>query len=913
MEYMSAQEAAEKWGITKRRVQILCASNRIEDAVRVGNMWILPSTAKKPADGRIKKRKSQDGKSYKNPIRLARNKIKSITAYAIQKMLLAGFSHDEAKISLVSLFASELLAFYIDKTKSGTSVGEAEYSIEKITGYHIKENSFNDQIRVSIKDFINDYTFCCDDALSWCYQYANKIQMDALYSSTQFFTEKYMITSIVDSIDISSYKKIFDPACGGGNFLLYCLDILSEDERKSSDKKEKSKSRLQNILSRIYGYEIDRMLALVASINLRLKCLSLLCNDGKTVSIEDFESFIPNIFYPINNTVSGALDVLKSVQLLAKVGTKDNFKSQKVFSDIDVIVTNPPFQTIKGMPEDLKSYLKKEYPKSKCDMCNAFIELSYSLLNNDGVAGLVTQNSWMYLDSFIDLRKELLSNCTIDKIWEIGSNAFYDLSGEKSNVALLIYKKNTPDSETKVQLTSLKTMELSTKESLLSAQKDDSKYTQTILQRNIYENEGARFDMISSDGLRRILLTHDRYEKFAVPMQGTSTGNAKKLIDFFWKHINDKNWVLVSKGGGYSRWCGLNHYCVKWGKEGEYIKQTKGSVIRNASYFDQTQMVFSDTGTSGLNVRKLVPKQIFVASGPGIQIKTGKTNSHLSLLNSRFAAYYIRLLSPKLTIAAGYIAKIPVCYEILDSSLMEEYGKCCIKLKKHRLSKRPFNIEFTPISVPSNCSIEEMARHWFVEDIEDEWLQLQYESKIDDYIFSVMGLKEEDIQVIDEFIGSKRVFASISSEVIDCHELESIMEKYIDHNCNISRTKVEKRSLGCDGILEFLSQKTNMSCEQIYTFFMEKNFYPSCLKEKYENLYLHAAIVSALGYPYKSVSLSMNDMIQRMGLENDTEIEKVKKWVISNFNYIHSQALMKSPVFEYDPVRDTIIYTLKEE
>lgn len=44
------------------------------------------------------------------------------------------------------------------------------------------------------------------------------------YSNTQFFTEKYMITTIVDAMDITSRKKLLDPACGGGNFLLYSVD-----------------------------------------------------------------------------------------------------------------------------------------------------------------------------------------------------------------------------------------------------------------------------------------------------------------------------------------------------------------------------------------------------------------------------------------------------------------------------------------------------------------------------------------------------------------------------------------------------------------------------------------------------------------------------------------------------------------
>lgn len=52
MEFMSAREAADKWGISQRRVAILCAENRIENATMVGNMWIIPATAEKPLDAR---------------------------------------------------------------------------------------------------------------------------------------------------------------------------------------------------------------------------------------------------------------------------------------------------------------------------------------------------------------------------------------------------------------------------------------------------------------------------------------------------------------------------------------------------------------------------------------------------------------------------------------------------------------------------------------------------------------------------------------------------------------------------------------------------------------------------------------------------------------------------------------------
>lgn len=52
LSYMSAKEAAEKWNISQRRVSVLCSENRINGAMMVGNMWIIPSNAEKPIDKR---------------------------------------------------------------------------------------------------------------------------------------------------------------------------------------------------------------------------------------------------------------------------------------------------------------------------------------------------------------------------------------------------------------------------------------------------------------------------------------------------------------------------------------------------------------------------------------------------------------------------------------------------------------------------------------------------------------------------------------------------------------------------------------------------------------------------------------------------------------------------------------------
>ncbi len=54
-EYMTAQETAELWGISVRRVQRLCKENRIEGVLNINRVWLIPKGTAKPADARKRK------------------------------------------------------------------------------------------------------------------------------------------------------------------------------------------------------------------------------------------------------------------------------------------------------------------------------------------------------------------------------------------------------------------------------------------------------------------------------------------------------------------------------------------------------------------------------------------------------------------------------------------------------------------------------------------------------------------------------------------------------------------------------------------------------------------------------------------------------------------------------------------
>jgi len=56
--FMTVKQAAEKWGISDRRIRVLCAEGKIPGAYQEGRGWKIPIDAEKPADGRYRSKES---------------------------------------------------------------------------------------------------------------------------------------------------------------------------------------------------------------------------------------------------------------------------------------------------------------------------------------------------------------------------------------------------------------------------------------------------------------------------------------------------------------------------------------------------------------------------------------------------------------------------------------------------------------------------------------------------------------------------------------------------------------------------------------------------------------------------------------------------------------------------------------
>ena len=83
MEYIKVSKAAEKWGISDRRVRVLCAEGKVPGVIRKGNLYMIPENAQKPLDGR----KSRAGVLADIKQKLERlNKLRPLTPGEVKRL-----------------------------------------------------------------------------------------------------------------------------------------------------------------------------------------------------------------------------------------------------------------------------------------------------------------------------------------------------------------------------------------------------------------------------------------------------------------------------------------------------------------------------------------------------------------------------------------------------------------------------------------------------------------------------------------------------------------------------------------------------------------------------------------------------------------------------------------------------------
>ena len=146
-----------------------------------------------------------------------------------------------------------------------------------------------------------------------------------------------------------------------------------------------------------------------------------------------------------------------------------------------------------------------------------------------------------------------------------------------------------------------------------------------------------------------------------------------------------------------------------------------------------------------------------------------------------------------------------------------------------------------------------------------------------------------------------------SSKELDMKAWPEIFMQSLDYNCDLKRTKATKKSLGCDGIIEFLSQKLAVSCETIYNAFVEERVALDKVITLYRSLYFHALVMSALRYKEQRIRMSVADILLKSGITDISDLNDFKDWIHTEFNIVHNESFLRCPIYYFDKNSDMII------
>jgi len=128
----------------------------------------------------------------------------------------------------------------------------------------------------------------------------------------------------------------------------------------------------------------------------------------------------------------------------------------------DVVAANPPYMGSKNMGPVLKKHVERYFSAGKRDLYAAFILRCLRLAApKTGRVAMVTQQSWMFLRSFADMRAVdddkrkkmprafggILRDTTIETLAHLGPRAFAEISGEVVNIALFVIAVTTPGAD----------------------------------------------------------------------------------------------------------------------------------------------------------------------------------------------------------------------------------------------------------------------------------------------------------------------------------------------------------------------------------------------------------------------------------------------------------------------------------
>jgi hypothetical protein len=342
-----------------------------------------------------------------------------------------------------------------------------------------------------------------------------------------------------------------------------------------------------------------------------------------------------------------------------------------------VVVANPPYKLKGDLNGQLQQYMEDHYPKSKGDLFGCFIERGTDLVFRGGFNAMVTMQGWLFIDTYKDLRAEILNNHQIVNLVQIGFNSFPELNSKFALAAAFIICKNSRKHFGQFM-------------TLNHAPKNADKEQVFFEQKNagaIFRVDSQSFKLIdgmpisfeASEKLKRAFSTCEQLLNVAEPRQGMGTGDNDRFVRCWFEvclnrigiGFPDKNaasdsrmkWFPYNKGGGFRKWYGNQIYIVNWEGDGKEIREAligkNPNIPRSEKLFFKSGITWSLIGLT-FGPRLTPPGFLFDVGGSSAFPPKDKMHFVIAFLASRISSECLLSLNPTLNYQVGDIQRLPI-------------------------------------------------------------------------------------------------------------------------------------------------------------------------------------------------------------------------------------------------------------
>ena len=389
----------------------------------------------------------------------------------------------------------------------------------------------------------------------------------------------------------------------------------------------------------------------------------------------------------------------------------------------DIAVTNPPYMGSPNMSSKLLNFIKKQYPRTKADLFAAFIERNIKYVKRDRYVSMITQSAWMFQSRFESTR-ELLREFSLVNMAHLGTRAFDSISGEVVQTTTFSLIKH-----------SYSRCPLSLFGDLTEGKSEAEKEALYFLGDNwkkmrisdFCDIPGMPIAYYASENALKCFKTGVPMKQVLIPKQGTSTGNDDKYVRSWYEvDIDDiefsasskeeffesgKKYVPLDKGGEYRKWYGNNERIIRFDEKSYNELLDMGNHLPSRQYYFLPGITWSKIATE-LSVR-YDPKG-FVFSSVGLKgfPSSDKMNELLGFMNSKVCRYFVKMLSPGMSIVSGDIEKIPYISSSEKADEINTLVQENIELSKAEWdeSELSWDFAFHPLCV--GHSLEDSFQRW---------------------------------------------------------------------------------------------------------------------------------------------------------------------------------------------------------